>query len=146
MSTIFAKAAPGQWRALRLATIAYMVGFTAHTADHARRGLAASPESVIWIGTAGSMLAAVIVTLIVVGHHRAPLIAATGAAAHGLGVAAVHLFPKWGPLSDPLTGGGLDAGTWAAVSAEIVGAAILAVTAWGELGFGIANGTKGSGR
>lgn len=120
-------------RGLRLAAIAYVIGFIAHTADHARRGLSASPEPVIWIGTAGSMLAAVIVTLIVTGHFRARLVAAVGAAAHGIGIAAVHGFPQWGPLSDPLPGGRLDLGTWVAVAAEIGGAGFLAATAWSQL-------------
>ena len=40
-------------------------------------------------------------------------------------MSAVHLLPDLGPLSDSLPSGDVDALTWIAVFAEIVGAAVL---------------------
>jgi hypothetical protein len=110
---------------LRTATALYCVGFLIHNADHARRSVAASPEPVVWAGTFVAMLTAVIVTLVVVGHRHAALSAAVGGAAIAIGVSVSHLLPKWGPLSDPLPGGRVDAFTWFAVLAEISCALIL---------------------
>lgn len=112
--------------ALISATALYAVAFMMHNADHARRGIAATPEAVVWAGTGVAMLSAVIVTLVLTRHHLAPLAAALGGAFIAVSVSASHLLPDWGPLSDPLPGGHLDAITWSAVTAEVVAAAVLA--------------------
>jgi hypothetical protein len=109
----------------KVALMVYLVGFVIHTSDHARRGIAAVPEGVVWIGTAGSMLVAAIATVVLTNHRSAPLIAGFGGLAHGIGVALSHLLPKWGQLSDPLPGGDVDLATWTAVLGEIVGALLL---------------------
>jgi hypothetical protein len=110
---------------LRIALAVYLLGFVIHTSDHARRGIAAVPEGVVWIGTAGSMLVAVIATVVLTNHSTAPWIAGLGGLAHGFGVAMSHLLPKWGSLSDPLPGGNVDLATWIAVFGEIAGALLL---------------------
>jgi hypothetical protein len=112
-------------RQLRLALTMYLAGFVIHTGDHARRGIAVVPEGVVWIGTAGSMLVAIIATVVLTNHSTAPWIAGFGGLAHGVGVALSHLLPKWGPLSDPLPGGNVDLATWIAVLGEIAGALLL---------------------
>jgi hypothetical protein len=116
---------------LRVGLTVYLVGFVIHTADHARRGISVVPEGVVWIGTAGSMLVAVIATVVLTDHAAAPAIAGFGAFAHGVGVALSHLLPKWGPLSDPLPGGSVDLATWIAVFSEISGALLLSVVGFG---------------
>jgi hypothetical protein len=116
---------PNAQHQLRTALTGYLLGFVIHTSDHARRGIAVVPEGVVWIGTAGSMLVAVIATVVLTNHRNAPLIAGFGGLTHGIGVALSHLLPKWGSLSDPLPGGNVDLGTWMAVIGEIAGALLL---------------------
>jgi hypothetical protein len=115
---------------LRRATAIYSLLFLIHNADHARRGIDASPEPVVWIGTAAAMLTSAIVMIVVLRHQLAPMFCAASGAAIALGVSFSHLLPKWGPLSDPLPGGRVDAITWIAVVGEILGAAYLAIVAW----------------
>jgi hypothetical protein len=115
---------------LRRATAIYSVLFLIHNADHARRGIDASPEPVVWIGTAAAMMTSAIVMIVVLRHQFAPLFCAASGAAIAVGVSLSHLLPKWGPLSDPLPGGSVDAFTWIAVIGEILGAAYLAAVAW----------------
>jgi len=87
---------------LRLAGVWFIGSWSLHTADHARRGVDATTEAVLWGGTFVGLLAAVALTLIFVGHASAPAIAATAFPAIALGVAATHLLPGWGVLSDPI--------------------------------------------
>jgi hypothetical protein len=115
---------------LRRATAVYSVLFLIHNADHARRGIDASPEPVVWIGTAAAMLTSALVMIVVLHHQLAPLFCAASGAAIAIGVSFSHLLPKWGPLSDPLPGGRVDTYTWIAVVGEILGAAYLAAVAW----------------
>lgn len=80
----------------------FVAGWCVHSADHARRGLDASPEPVIWSGTFVALLACVAVTLILTGHAAAPMVAAVVFPSVAFGVTASHLPPEWGPLSDPI--------------------------------------------
>jgi hypothetical protein len=116
--------------ALRKAMLVYGFLFLVHNADHARRGVDASPEPVVWIGTAAAMLTSAMVMIVVLRHPLAPLFCAAGGAAIAVGVFFSHLPPKWGVLSDPLPGGNVDAFTWIAVLGEILGAAYLAYVAY----------------
>jgi hypothetical protein len=116
---------------MRLTTASWWLvgGFIVHNADHARRGLEVVDEGVVWGGTIVAMLLAVMLTLVAVRHDAAPAVAAVGAFTIVFGVAASHLLPEWGPLSDPLPGGDVDAATWIAVLAEITGAGLVGVVA-----------------
>jgi hypothetical protein len=62
------------------------------------------------------------------GHGLAPLAATVTGFATAAGVAASHLVPEWGPLSNPLAGSGVGAATWVAVLAEIAGGLVLGAT------------------
>lgn len=114
---------------LRTALWVFLTGFALHNADHARRGLDEVRDGVVWGGTAVAMVTAVLITLIVTRHPVAPAAAAIGGAAVAVGVSAAHLLPDWGPLSDSLPEGEVDAVTWLAVFAEIGTAALLAFVA-----------------
>ena len=115
---------------LQGAALLFIGTWIIHTADHARRGLTATTEAVVWVGTAVGLLAAVSVTLIFVRHPTAPAIAAAVFPAIALGVTATHLFPGWGVLSDPLLiGSTTDNWSIVAATGEIVAAAILGVLA-----------------
>jgi ribose/xylose/arabinose/galactoside ABC-type transport system permease subunit len=112
---------------LRSAAAAFLVGFLVHNADHVRRGLYASPQGVIWSGTVVAILAAAMLTLIFTHHPVAPFIATVGGFSIALGVAASHLLPKWGPLSDSLPDGRVDAFTWIAVLGEVTTGLLLGI-------------------
>jgi hypothetical protein len=86
-------------------------------------------DGVIMGGTIVAMMTAVMFTLVVLKHPAAPAICAVAGAAIAAGVAASHLLPDWGPLSDSLPDGDVDALTWIAVLAEILTGAALAVAA-----------------
>jgi hypothetical protein len=119
----------GAKQGLRIATIAYLAGFVVHNADHARRGVDASPEPVVWAGTAVAMLTAVIATLVFTSHRLAPRFSAAAAASIAVGVAITHLTPSESTLTDPLTVTGISPLSWIAVLAEIITAALLATVA-----------------
>ena len=121
------------FRRLTMATGIYIACFALHNADHARRGVQASPEPVMWAGTAVAMLSATLVTLVVVRHRLAPICCAVGGTAIATGVMLSHLLPKWGVLSDPVLVGGIDGWTRVAVMSEIMGAAVLAAAGWRSL-------------
>jgi len=112
---------------LRPAAAVFVAGFLLHNADHARRGIDAVTDHVVWAGTAVAVVAAVIITLVVTDHPQAPLVAAAGGLGIAVGVGATHLLPDWGVLSDPLLD--LSATSWIAVLAEIGGALLLGITA-----------------
>ena len=120
----------------RLATLqgaawVFIASWVVHTSDHARRGLDASPDGVVWAGTLVGLLAAVVVTLILVGHASAPALAAVAFPAIAFGVAASHLPPDWGSLSDPiLVESNTDGWSIAAVMGEVLAAAWLGLVAF----------------
>lgn len=111
--------------ALKAAATVFVAGFLLHNADHARRGIDAITDHVVWAGTAVAVIAAVILTLVYTDHPQAPLAAAAGGFGIAVGVSATHLLPDWGVLSDPLLD--LSATSWVAVLAEIAGAIVLGI-------------------
>jgi hypothetical protein len=118
-------AAPAGLRALRLATLLFAAGFLLHNGDHLRRGLDALTPEVFWAGTAGAVVSLVAIGLVLGRHRLAPAVAVVAGFALAAGVAAVHLLPPWGALSDSLPGAGVDALSWVAVLLEIGGALAL---------------------
>ena len=114
-----------QYRSLRTASVLFLAGFVLHNADHARRGLSAIHDEVVWSGTFVAVVAAVTLTLVFTRHAAAPLAATATGFATAAGVSASHLLPTWSALSDSLPDGNVDGWTWVAVLAEIVGALVL---------------------
>lgn len=108
---------------LQTSALLLVAAFVLHNGDHARRGISVVTESLVWAGTLTMTLAAVIVTLILTRHPVAPMVAAAGGFAIAIGVSASHLLPNWGPISDSLPQGDVDAFTWVAVLSEIAAAA-----------------------
>ena len=112
------------------AAVLFGLAWTVHTADHARRGVDATSDAVVWSGTAVAMLAAVTITLVVVRHPLAPALSAVVFLAVAIGVSASHLLPDWGVLSDPiLVDSASDNWSVVAVGLEIVAAAWLGIVA-----------------
>lgn len=112
---------------LKHAGLALAAGFVLHNSDHARRGIEATREGVVWGGFFALLFGAVALTLVFTDHPLAPAAAAATGLALAFGVTAVHLLPDWGALSDSLPSGDVDPWTWLAVLSEIVGAALLGV-------------------
>ena len=109
-------------RVLCNAALFYAAGFLAHNADHFRRGLDVLTPEVLWAGSVSGMVAVAAIALALLGHRLAPLVAVAHGFSQALGVAAVHLLPRWSAFSDSLADVGADGLSWAAVLAEIAGA------------------------
>ncbi|HEX2295654.1 MAG TPA: hypothetical protein VHN37_10140 [Actinomycetota bacterium] len=62
--------------ALRVAALAFAAGFSVHALDHLRRGLDASPDRVIAVGTVQGLFAVLAVWMAVTGRRGAPVAAA----------------------------------------------------------------------
>jgi len=87
---------------LRIAGIAFGVGSTIHIIDHLRRGQGSVSETLSILGTSALVLQVVVVTLIVVRHHIAPLVALGAGWSLAVGFAAAHWLPRWSEISDPV--------------------------------------------
>lgn len=91
--------------------LVYLAMVVLHTADHVRQGREL-PLALSFVG-AGALVGAVVAVVVA---HRAPTWA--GAVLLFIGIfstvdlAAVHLVPKWGLLSDPYADAGVDALSW----------------------------------
>jgi hypothetical protein len=112
------------WLWLRAAALLYTVGLVLHTADHVRRGIDVIKPAVLWAGNVSTLLGITVVALVLMQHRAAPLMAALAGIPTALGVAAVHLLPSWGALSDSFidSAPGVTAFSWLVVLLEIVGA------------------------
>jgi CHASE2 domain-containing sensor protein len=121
--------APDKAGALRVAAVVYAAGLLLHTADHFRRGVDATSAQVVWLGSLGIVLGVAVITMALLRHPKAPLIAVGFGFAKALGVSAVHLLPGWfGPFSDSFLGADVDVLSWAAVLVEIGGALALGIS------------------
>lgn len=124
-------------RALRCASVLFALGLALHVGDHLRRGLDLLTSEVFWAGNLSTVLAAAAIIVTLAGYHRSATIAIVIGFSQAIGVAAVHLLPRWSVLSDSLPAADADALTWLAVSAEIVGAlAFGAAGAYGRIRLG----------
>ena len=117
-------------RFLKYCALLYALGLALHTADHLRRGLDVVTTQVQWAGNVSTVVGITVAVLVVVGNRYGPILAATTGIPVALGVAAVHLLPKWSALSDAFVGAhntGVTALSWTVVSIEIVGALAMGV-------------------
>jgi hypothetical protein len=122
---------PAARRSDRLMTYAaalYGSGLVAHTADHIRRGSGVLTPEVYWAGIVSTVIGVATIALVLTRHRLAPLAAAVVGGPIAVGVAAVHLLPHWGVMSDAFPGAqqtGVTALSWAVVLLEIAGALAL---------------------
>jgi hypothetical protein len=63
-------------RFLRWAAVAFAIGLAIHGLDHFRRGMSASPPSVMVAGMVQVVLVAIVVVMVLRHHPRAPRAAA----------------------------------------------------------------------
>lgn len=78
---------------LRVAALAFAVGFSAHALDHLRRGLSASPSRVIAVGTVQGILAVIAVWMALAGRRGAPAAAIVVGFGSALLFTYGHLLP-----------------------------------------------------
>jgi hypothetical protein len=117
-------------RLLRFCALFYALGLALHTLDHVRRGLDAITPQVLWAGNVSTAIGITVVVLVVIGNRYGPLLAAITGIPIALGVAAVHLVPKWSALSDSFEGAhssGVTGLSWTVVLIEIAGALALGI-------------------
>ncbi len=114
---------------LRTTAIAFAIGFSLHALDHLLRGLDASPQRVVVVGSVQAVFAVVAVALALVRHQTAP----TFAVVVGFGSALLFTYGHLLPISlDSYISGGNNGVTWYSW-----------VTAVAETGTGIAFGAAG---
>jgi hypothetical protein len=107
---------------LRYATVLYVAGWLLHNSDHWRRGLDGVTPQVQATGVAVTVASLIAITLVLVRHRLAPLVAMLVGFVVTLGLAAVHLAPPWSVFSDAFPGGRVDAWSWIAVLVEVASA------------------------
>lgn len=115
---------------LKYCALFYALGLALHTADHLRRGLDAVTPEVLWIGNVSTVVGITVAVLVIVGYRYAPMLAAATGIPVALGVAAVHLLPKWSAFSDTFLGAhgtGVTGVSWTVVLVEIAGAGAMGV-------------------
>lgn len=112
----------GRWVLFRWAAIFYATGTLLHTLDHLRRGTDVVTSQVLWAGSVSTPVVIVAILLALAGYRYAPVLAVGFGFPHAIGIAAVHLLPHWGVLSDSLTSHAGSPVSYVAVFAEIIGA------------------------
>ena len=121
-------------RLLRAAAVANAVAIAVHFADHLRRGVDASPKAVVALGLLALVFQAAAIVAALTGRAYAPLLAVAVALPDAIGVAAVHLLPRWSALSDAFPGPGAAPGvtalSWASGVAEIATGLVFAYAGW----------------
>ncbi|MCU1395742.1 MAG: hypothetical protein JWM34_4170 [Ilumatobacteraceae bacterium] len=115
-------------RRLIVAGWVFLIGSAVHAADHLRRGQGSVTDALYVVGTSGMVIQAVVITLILVRHRLAPLLAAGSGFSLGLAFIAVHWLPHWSSLSDSFVDHHVSAFSVVASLLEIVGAFAIGVT------------------
>lgn len=116
-------------RLLRYAAAFYAVAWLIHTGDHLRRGFGVVTAEVTALGLGAAVLQVAAIALVFRRHRLAPLAAVAVGIPDGIGIAAVHLLPRWSVFSDAFPGShgtGVTALSWAAAILEVVGALVFA--------------------
>ena len=109
---------------LRNASILYGVGLVLHIADHVRRGTSVLTGEVNLLGTISTVAGVITIGLVMTRHRLAPIAAIALGFPVAIGVAVVHLLPRWSDFSDAFPGSttGVNAMSWTVVLIEIAGA------------------------
>jgi hypothetical protein len=119
-------------RFLRATAVTYGVTFVVHTADHLRRGVDASPRSVLVLGALAAVLQVVAITAALTRHRKAALLAVAVGLPDAIGIFTAHLLPRWSGPSDsfPSHAPGVTAFSWITAVAELLAALAFAYAGW----------------
>lgn len=114
-------------RFLRNAAVLYGAGLVLHLADHVRRGTGVLTGEVNLLGAISTVAGVMTIGLVMMRNRLAPVAAVAVGFPVALGVAAVHLLPRWSAFSDAFPGSttGVNALSWTVVLVEIAGAFVL---------------------
>jgi hypothetical protein len=82
---------------------------------------------VYWAGMLSPVVALIAIGLAVLEARPAPVVAVGVGFGSAIGVAAVHLLPRWSAFSDAFPGSKVDSLSWAVVLVEIVAAILFGV-------------------
>ena len=109
---------------LRNAAILYGAGLVLHLADHMRRGTSVLTGEVNLLGTISTVAGVVTIGLVMTRHRLAAAAAISLGFPVAVGVAVVHLLPRWSDFSDAFPGSttGVNGISWTVVLIEIAGA------------------------
>lgn len=119
-------------RFLKIGAALYGAGLLLHLADHFRRGTDVLTGEVNLLGTISTVAGVVVIGLVFTGHRLAPAASIALGFPVAVGVAAVHLLPRWSDFSDAFPGSttGVNAGSWTVVLIEIAGAFVLGLAGY----------------
>lgn len=112
-------------RLFRYAAAFYAMAWAIHTGDHLRRGLGVVSSEVAVMGNVAAVLQLVGVAAVFLRKWWAALAAVAIGFPDALGIAAVHLLPRWSSFSDAFPGAhrtGVTGFSWFAAVVEITGA------------------------
>jgi hypothetical protein len=117
---------------LSATAVAYGLAFVVHTADHVRRGVDASPRSVVALGALAGVFQVVAIVAALRGHAKAALLAVAVGLPDAAGIVTAHLLPRWSGPSDsfPSHAPGVTAFSWVTAVAEITAALAFAYAGW----------------
>jgi len=127
-SATMPKASRRPWRSDRslIAANLVLVGLLVmHTLDHLLRQEAPVPSGTAIAGTAGLVVALLVLGLALAGHGLAPAATALVGLGTAAGFVALHVFPDWGVFSQPYADIEVDGLSWAAMIAPALAAAVV---------------------
>jgi len=116
---------------LRATAVVYGVAWAVHTGDHLRRGLGVVTGEVAVLGSAAAVVQLVAVWAVLKRRPWAAVAAVAIGLPDALGIAAVHLLPRWSSFSDAFPGAhgtGVTGFSWFAAVVEIAAAAAFGVS------------------
>ena len=79
----------------------FAAGSAIHLFDHLRRGQDSVTEQLYWAGNMALILQVVVITLILIRHPKAALVAAAAGPALAIGFLAAHWLPEWSRSAIP---------------------------------------------
>ena len=127
---------PPAARLLRWTAVLYAVAWAIHTGDHIRRGTGVVTAEVSTLGSIAAVLQLAVVGSVLLRWRWAPVAAVAIGFPDAVGIAAVHLLPRWSAFSDAFPGAhgtGVTAFSWFAAILEVTAAflfALAGVNAW----------------
>ncbi|CPU57722.1 hypothetical protein PP633_21520 [Mycobacteroides abscessus] len=118
---------------LRVATIAFVIGWALDAVDHLRRGFAAAPLTLTCLAATHAVLIAVAVTMILRHRRHAPEATVIVGSASVLGLGYVHLMPSyWPSVQDSFVSGPRVDVTWFSWVTMLI--SIAAAVVWAHAG------------
>jgi hypothetical protein len=123
----------GSERRLTIAAIAFVAANIVHSLDHVRQGFDGVTTEVLLGGSVLTLLALATLWFALRRDPQAPFIAAVVGSFAAVGVAAAHIPPGWGVLSDSYPDIHADALSWIVMLLEVGAAMFLAISGFAAM-------------